>query len=370
MGGGLRAASYPKGIWEMAQENIVQLPSSLDRLAAAIRGHLADLDKNDQEWIEAQIGLCTKLAEARDSKEFAANIEFGEWCQASGFGKDVLNHQTRAAAIAMGREPDALRKCLAVTERRSLQLIYRHEFDRFTNASKTTRAKKEAPAAPAPAAAKTEPKADRSEAFKRVAKVYDERVINGEDVAPGKLHEITGVSAPVVRQVIAVRQTEQQAAATLQQAKQQAETIVQQAKQQAAATLQDLSRDDMPKAMQARFDQAVRRAEKELRAKIYEEVRAEVQKEFDIYLGRLTEQEVWARQIIEHHNGVISKSLFRMIKACLHPDHNTFSHAAEALREFSALERVLVKPEKAALSGPALPTTAAELMKRRVKVAR
>lgn len=355
----------------MAQENIVPLPTALDRLASEIRGYLASADKSDQEWIAAQMGLCIKLAEARGRfDETVGDIEFGKWCQANGFGKDVIDHRTRSAAIAMGREPEALRKCLAVTERRSLQNIYRYEFNTFTHVRKGISTKKEKQADPTPPASEPEPKADRSEAFTRVAKVYDERVANGEDVSPGKLHEITRVSAPVIRNVIAVRQTEQQAAATIQQAKQQAEIIVQQAKQQAATTLQDLSRGDMPKAMQARFDQAVRRAEKELRAKIYEEVRAEVQKEFDIYLGRLTEQEKWARQIIEHHNGVISKDLFRKIKACLHTDHNTFSHAAEALREFSALERVLVKPEKAALSGPALPTTAAELISRRVKVAR
>jgi hypothetical protein len=31
-----------------------------------------------------------------------ADIAFGEWCEANGFGENVINHQTRAAAIAMG----------------------------------------------------------------------------------------------------------------------------------------------------------------------------------------------------------------------------------------------------------------------------
>ncbi len=41
------------------------------------------------------------------------------------------------------------------------------------------------------------------------------------------------------------------------------------------------------------------------------------------------------------------------------------SRAGDALQIFSRLEKVLVKPEEAALSGPPLPTTAAGLMARR-----
>jgi hypothetical protein len=46
---------------------------------------------------DQQQGL-QSLVQARD--EFTANIEFGLWCDSNGFGADVLNHQTRAAAIA------------------------------------------------------------------------------------------------------------------------------------------------------------------------------------------------------------------------------------------------------------------------------
>jgi hypothetical protein len=42
----------------------------------------------------------------------------------------------------MGREPEALRKCLEATERRSLQTIHKFDFARFTNVSKPTSRRK------------------------------------------------------------------------------------------------------------------------------------------------------------------------------------------------------------------------------------
>ena len=51
-----------------------------------------------------------------------------------------MNHQDRAAAIAMGREPEALRACLEATGRRSLQWIYRFEFSEFAEVRSRRRA--------------------------------------------------------------------------------------------------------------------------------------------------------------------------------------------------------------------------------------
>jgi hypothetical protein len=62
-----------------------------------------------------------------------------------------MNHQDRAAGIAMGSEPDALRACLQATKRQSLRLIHAHDFPRFTSAGKPTRraaAKKPPPDTP------------------------------------------------------------------------------------------------------------------------------------------------------------------------------------------------------------------------------
>jgi hypothetical protein len=46
-------------------------------------------------------------------------------------------------ARAMGREPEALRKCLEATERGSIEKIYRFDFQRFTQARKSVSRRKE-----------------------------------------------------------------------------------------------------------------------------------------------------------------------------------------------------------------------------------
>lgn len=114
---------------------IVQMPALLDRLGSKLRALISRSAENKAEFVEINVEFCLTLAQARD--QFTANIEFGCWCDAVGLGKDVLNHQTRAAAVAMGRDPAGLRACLEATERRSLETIYSQEFGRFTNVRKT-----------------------------------------------------------------------------------------------------------------------------------------------------------------------------------------------------------------------------------------
>ena len=116
-------------------DNVLHMPSLLERLADKLRGLLARDATNRQEWVEIQMGKCLTLAEMRG--QIPPNIEFGRWCDENGFGKDVLKHHTRAAAIEMGREPEALRACLEATQRRSLLHIYKNEFPRFTHVCKT-----------------------------------------------------------------------------------------------------------------------------------------------------------------------------------------------------------------------------------------
>jgi hypothetical protein len=113
--------------------------------------------------------------------------------------------------------------------------------------------------------------------------------------------------------------------------------------------------------MRKRYEAAIRKARNELR----EEVRVEVQREFDIYVKHWKDKVERADRILRGFKGHISKDVFRKIKACLHPDHNSFAFAAEALQTFSELEKVLVKPDEPVLSGPPLPATAAEMMARR-----
>lgn len=303
----------------MANENVFQLPTLLERLASEISAHLKRNARNHEEWIEIQVGLCARLAEARG--QFPANIEFGQWCEANGFD---ISHQDRAAAIAMGGQPEALRKCLEATERRSLRRIHSSEFNRFTQVGKT--------------APKRKPKLDLghpSEAFNKAKAAFDELEAKGEPFTARDVAEKAGVSDTPVRRVFAYKQAE--------------------------VELDPLTPAEMRKSILKRYELAVKKARLEIR----EELKAEVYKELDVFVRHVKERSDRADRILGGYKGALSKEVFRKIKACLHPDHNTFKFAAEALQAFSELEVVLVKPDDPVRGGPPLPTTAAELMARR-----
>jgi hypothetical protein len=105
------------------EDNVVPMPSKLDRLAIRISDDLNKLKANDGEWVTLTLDVCAALVEARN--EFKDHKGFGHWCDTSGI---KLNGNDRAAAIAMGRDPVRLKTVLEKTESRSLRLIYENEF--------------------------------------------------------------------------------------------------------------------------------------------------------------------------------------------------------------------------------------------------
>jgi len=306
----------------MTNENVFQLPTLLERLANEINAYLKRNAQNRQEWIDVQMGICTRLAEARG--QFPANIDFGQWCEGNGFGDTIINHQTRAAAIIMGAQPEALRACLEATERQSLLTIHRLEFSGFTKVCKTT--------------ARRNPKLGLwrpSKAFEKAKTVFDELEAKGEPFTAQDVAEKAGVSDTPVRRVFAYKQAE--------------------------AKIEPLTPGEMRASMLKRYELAVKKARLEIR----EELKAEVYTELDVFVRHVKERSDRADRILGGYKGMMSKETFRKIKACLHPDHNTFKFAAEALQAFSELEAVLVKPDDPVRAGPPLPTSAAELMARR-----
>jgi len=311
----------------MTDENVVQLPTRLERLTLTLKGFLSRDDSNRKDWIEIQEGICLTLAEARN--EFQADIEFGEWFDANGFG---LKHQDRAAAIAMGQDPEALRKCLEATQRRSLRLICEKEFSRFTSAGKPTPRPRK-PKKPAPAS-------QPSPQFEKAKDAYDALKARGEPTGVDNVAKEAGVSSTPARIAVAYKKGQEDAP--------------------------PLAPGDMSASMAKRYEATIKKARIEIR----EELRQEVYKELDVFAAHIKERAERADQIIASHKGVMSKETFRRIKACLHPDHNTFTFAAEALQAFSELESVLVKPEEPPRdpSTPPLPSTVAELLARRAEV--
>lgn len=304
----------------MANENIAQFPTPLERLAAKLADYLKRDTKNHADWIDVQEGICLTLVEARD--QFRADIEFGQWFDANGF---TIDPHTRAAAIEMGRNPEALRACLEITDRRSLRMIYKKEFSRFGTTAKPKSRRKQSHL----------PFSRPSDQFKLALEAYDELAAKGETITARAIMKMTGLSETPVRRAMERKRAE--------------------------AELDPLTPTEMRASMLKRYELAIKKARFEIR----EELKAEVYQELDVFARRIKERSDRADRILGGYKGVMSRETFRKIKACLHPDHNTFKFPAEALQAFSELEVVLVKPDNPTYEGPPLPTTAAELMARR-----
>jgi len=308
----------------MENENVVQMPTLLDRLWGKLKTCMAQEVTNRNEWITIQETKCATLVEIRD--QFIANIAFGQACKDNGFGEDVLGHETRAAAIEMGRDPVALSACLKVTTRNSLLTIYREEFSRFRSVSKTATK----PTGTVKPKNNLQPKrrintTPQAEAAARA--VLDEGKTYTEAEAT------TGLSSTVLRSAIAREEGRREAAA-------------------------EIKPTDLSLSAQQKLETAIRQHQKKLDLQFEERVRITVLSDTKDRLEWMKKQEDWANKIIASHKGVMPRETFRKIKACLHPDHNTFKYAAEALQAFSELEKVLVKPDEPVFSGPPLPTLA------------
>jgi hypothetical protein len=124
------------------KNNVTAMPkTTLERLAIKLPSLLARSAENKKEWVDINVELCISFAQAR--AQFKETEEFGQWCEENDLGEDVIDNGSRAAAIAMGKEPMALAKCLEATERTSLRHIYEEEFGRFSGKKAFSNSKKQ-----------------------------------------------------------------------------------------------------------------------------------------------------------------------------------------------------------------------------------
>jgi hypothetical protein len=108
-------------------DHVIPLPSRLERAAIKIKKAITKRNAPIQDWIDANIELAEALIEARH--EFGDNDgAFEAWCRYNGFTKHVLGKSERVALIDMGANPQKMREVLQKTERRSIPLIYKHEW--------------------------------------------------------------------------------------------------------------------------------------------------------------------------------------------------------------------------------------------------
>lgn len=305
-------------------DNVHPLPTRIDRLVKQIQQDLERQKTGDRDWIEGSYDLCLHLVELRE--QFAANIEFGHACETNGFGKDVLNYDTRAAAIDMGREPGALRLCLEATERRALLQIYRHEWGRFRQVSKTERPRTRKP-----------PRAKKEE---HAAEVYDRLTAEGRSFTRQDLADEAGVSNGTAARVFFKK-----------------EQVVVQPLDPATATA----------PVRQRMEAWTRAERKRLRLEIEAEMRVTYAHHEEDWFKHIWERVSWAEKILNRYDGLMPKEDYLIIVKCLHPDTTADDKLrATAFRLFTKHKDILIKPELK-LSGPPLPSLGELLARRRTK---
>jgi hypothetical protein len=303
------------------------MPTRLARLADDIKADLAHRVEGATTWAEANIDLCAHLAEAR--AEFTANIAFGEWCEANGFGESVLNKDDRAAAIAMGQQIDAVRPVLQVTDRRSLRYIYKNEC-RFLHVAKTT---------------------------KRPKKSGEHRKVTDEQ------------AVQIARAVLDDHKTQVEASAMFGVSVAVAKVAV--AKEQGRRESPPPDPSHFARTTKDQFDRAVRKAVADARVQIEAEVKERVHKAYDeTFIPHAFAKAEYADEVLATRHGIMSASDFKKILTCLHPDTAMPSwkeRCAEAFDLFKKLERLLIKPDTSGTPPSELPSTVGELLARRKK---
>jgi hypothetical protein len=315
-------------------ENVVQMPSLLDRLAVRLKGLLVKEAVNRQEWIDIQMDTCLTLAEMRS--QFPANNLFGKWCEINGFGESVLDTKTRANAIKMGKEPEALRKCLSATELKSIRRIYVQDWPRYGTGAKTD---------------KTVGK-KRGRKTSAVCAAVRETVESGEPLNQNTWAERLGVSRLTV-------QLAMQHELGRVEGREEAQKIV----------VEPLNPAEMTPSMRDRYDAAVRAMRREIRqeeqakaAALFHAKEEELHTQYDLYVKRHGERLAVADKLLANYAGIMSEKEFNTILYCLHPD-SRMRDATEAFQIFNEKKSMLVKPM--VYSGPPLPRTAADLLRQR-----
>lgn len=164
------------------------------------------------------------------------------------------------------------------------------------------------------------------------------KAILDEGKTYGEMEAATGLSSTVLRSAIAREE----------------------GRREIASQPAPLNPDAMPFTMAQRYEATLKRARKEIREELTVEVTTELHAAYQDMVTRYRARVAEADRITASHRGVFSRQDYRKILACLHPDHNTFAFAAEAMQAFSRQERVLVKPDPPVRNPntPPLPTFA------------
>lgn len=309
-------------------DNVVQMPSKDDRIADDIRSHIEGMKNAECEWRDHAIALCECVAAAK--ARYPSLQAFGAWWDAQGFN---MNSDTRAALVAMGQDMVRAREVLAVTERRSLRLVYEQEF-RFRSAAKTPKEHKRV---------YTSPSRDRAREAVR------EFIVAGEPVPFTRLQKDLGICQGTL-----------QTAAALERACKEVQEEIQRP---------PITRDDLSESDQSKLDRAIKAELKKLQDGFHQAVK----KEYQQFIARTHAD--WKRKIEfaeRYSDGTrreqfpFSRRQFKELLFFTHPDRQVDSlkeRAADIFAVVKAKEDSLVMPEPPR-GGPTFPASPEDLMRK------
>ena len=123
----------------------------------------------------------------------------------------------------------------------------------------------------------------------------------------------------------------------------------------------------LPPPRQVKLSDLTPRARKQLLKEAHAEVEPEIWAHYlgaweglwETFQRKMAEAD---RIIADNRPRPLSRSSFRKILACLHPDHCNSEHASEALQMFMKLERLLVTPDPPPLRPGHIPLPTVEQM--------
>ncbi len=285
------------------------ITTNLSDIASLIHESIARRDDATLSWAEATLDLCVSLAQART--KFPSNLEFGAWCEQCQF---KLNHQDRAAAVALGKHADAW-KILQSTNSRSLQLIHAEEF-RVTSASNTEKPEEKQQVSKRSTATKKrdEPEVEKAKGF------FDDLKAEGKE--------------PTIANII-----------------KESEARGQRVGKSAASTAK-----------------AIRETEESIREEAKIEARKEIEDEeyfVRVYIEKLDEI---LKVLRFPQNNVMTRSEYKRLLIALHPDTwqlRTFDQVNEAFLILQKYEAKMVSDEPERKLSAAFPRTKEEMMARR-----
>jgi hypothetical protein len=233
----------------------------------------------------------------------------------------------------MGQEPNHARQVLEATTRRSLQLIYAHEF-RFTSASKPPKAAKPKPVS-----------AERARAFA----AYDRRREAGEELTWEAVRLEAGTGHTVVRAVFTIRELEAQIAAEApppRPVEPERSKAVEELDAHRVAMLAS-----MTAAQRKQFDARVAEYRQQLADTMAAQLSAgiarwEEETGIALYMKRLEKLET---MFTTPRNAIMHKAEYNTILRCLHPDtghSRTDEERGEAFRTFAHYKLKMVNDEE------------------------